>query len=232
MYVEENYRSWCSSNRANDHRAITIECASDKTHPYAINDKVYKSLIKLCADICKRNGIKRLLWKGDKKLIGQVDKQNMTVHRWFYNKACPGDYIYSRLGRIADEVNELMGSGAVIEKVETKPVTPTVEPSYKLETFVREVQKAIGAKVDGKAGPETLSKTLTISAKKNYRHAVVKPIQKRLNALGYTEVGGADGIAGKKFTASVKHYQRDHGCAVDGVITGRNKTWRNLLEMK
>lgn len=106
MYVEEKDRSWCSSNSANDNRAITIECASDTKHPYAINDKVYRSLIALCADICKRNGIKELKWKGDKALIGQVSKQNMTVHRWFANKACPGDYIYTRLGKIAAEVNE------------------------------------------------------------------------------------------------------------------------------
>lgn len=105
MYVEEKDRSWCSSNAENDNRAITIECASDTTHPYAINDKVYKALIELCADICKRNNIKELKWKADKKLIGQVDKQNMTVHRWFAAKACPGDYIYSRLGKIASEVN-------------------------------------------------------------------------------------------------------------------------------
>lgn len=105
MYVEEKDRSWCSSNAANDHRAITIECASDVEHPYAINRKVYNSLIELCADICKRNNIKELKWKGDKKLIGKVDQQNMTVHRWFANKACPGDYIYNRLGQIAKEVN-------------------------------------------------------------------------------------------------------------------------------
>jgi len=105
MYVEEKDRSWCSSNAANDHRAITIECASDKKHPYAINDKVYKSLIELCVDICKRNNIKELKWKADKKLIGKPDEQNMTVHRWFANKSCPGDYIYNRLGKIAEEVN-------------------------------------------------------------------------------------------------------------------------------
>ena len=105
MYVEESYRSWCSSNAKNDHRAITIECASDRVHPYAINDKVYSSLLKLCTDICKRNGIKELKWKGDKSLIGKVDQQNMTVHRWFANKSCPGDYIYNRLEQIAKEVN-------------------------------------------------------------------------------------------------------------------------------
>ena len=106
MYVEEKDRSWCSSNAANDHRAITIECASDTFHPYAINNKVYKSLIDLCTDICKRNGIKELKWKDDKTLIGKIDEQNMTIHKWFANKDCPGEYIHSRLGQIADEVNE------------------------------------------------------------------------------------------------------------------------------
>ena len=109
MYVEEKDRSWCSSNAANDHRAITIEVASDTTHPYAVTDAAYKSLIKLLVDICKRNNIKKLKWKADKSLIGQVDKQNMTVHRWFANKACPGDYLYERHGQIAAEVNKQLG---------------------------------------------------------------------------------------------------------------------------
>lgn len=116
LCVEEKDRSWCSSNKANDHRAVTIECASDKTHPYAINDKVYASLIALCTDICKRNDIKELKWKADKSLIGQPDKQNMTVHRWFANKSCPGDYIYDRLGQIALEVNQRLNSGSETNK--------------------------------------------------------------------------------------------------------------------
>lgn len=106
MYVEEKDRSWCSSSSANDNRAITIECASDKTHPYAINDKVYKALIELLVDICKRNNIKELKWKADKSLIGQPDKQNLTVHRWFSNTLCPGDYIYNKLGQVASDTNK------------------------------------------------------------------------------------------------------------------------------
>lgn len=113
MYVEEKDRSWCSSNADNDNRAITIECASDSKYPYAINDAVYKTLIELCADICKRNNIKELKWKADKSLIGQVDKQNMTVHRWFAKKSCPGQYIYERLGQIADEVNKKLKASEV-----------------------------------------------------------------------------------------------------------------------
>lgn len=116
MYVEEKDRSWCSSNAANDNRAITIECASDTTHPYAINDKVYKALIELLIDICRRNRIKELKWKADKSLIGQPDKQNLTVHRWFANKSCPGDYIYNRLGQIASEVNTKLNGGSSVNK--------------------------------------------------------------------------------------------------------------------
>lgn len=114
LIVDEKDRSWCSSNKANDHRAITIECASDLTHPYAVNAKVYESLINLLADICKRNNIKELKWKGDKSLIGKIDKQNMTVHRWFANKACPGDYLYNRHGQIAAEVNKKLSDNAPI----------------------------------------------------------------------------------------------------------------------
>lgn len=106
LYVEERNRSWCSSSASNDHRAVTIEVASNKTEPYAITEDAYKALINLVTDICKRNGIKELKWKADKSLIGQVDKQNMTVHRWFANKSCPGNYLYDRHSQIAKEVNE------------------------------------------------------------------------------------------------------------------------------
>ena len=109
LSVPEGDRSWCSSNAANDHRAITIEVASDTTKPYAVTDEALDALIKLCADICQRNGIKELKWQGDKSLIGQVDKQNMTVHRWFAAKSCPGDYLYERHGYIAAEVNKRLG---------------------------------------------------------------------------------------------------------------------------
>lgn len=112
LCVEEKDRSWCSSNAVNDHRAVTIEVASDTTAPYAVTDKALSTLIKLCADICKRNGIKELKWKGDKSLIGKVDQQNMTVHRWFAAKSCPGDYLYNKHGYIAKEVNKILNASA------------------------------------------------------------------------------------------------------------------------
>lgn len=111
LYVEEKDRSWCSSNAENDNRAITIEVASDTTHPYAVTKEAYAALIELLVDICKRNNIKELKWKADKSLIGQPEKQNMTVHRWFANKSCPGDYLYNRHGQIAAAVNEALNEG-------------------------------------------------------------------------------------------------------------------------
>ena len=103
---------------------------------------------------------------------------------------------------------------------------------YTLSDFVRDVQSACGATVDGLPGPETLSKTPTVSAKKNNKHAVVKFVQKRLFALGYKIVGEADGIAGRKFEAAINAFQEDNKCWVDGEITARNKTWRKLLGME
>ena len=108
LCVEEKNRSWCSSSNANDQRAITIECASDRSEPYAMNDKVYASLISLCTDICKRNGKKKLLWFGDKNnalnYAPKSDEMVITVHRWFANKSCPGNWLYARLGNLATKV--------------------------------------------------------------------------------------------------------------------------------
>ena len=109
LFVPEDDRSWCSSSRENDNRAITIECASDKTEPYAINDKVYKSLIALCVDICQRNGIKKLVWSTDQATrMNHLNGANITVHRDYAAKSCPGQYIYDRLGQIADAVNMIL----------------------------------------------------------------------------------------------------------------------------
>ena len=116
LCVEEKNRSWCSSSAANDQRAITIECASDLNHPYAMNSAVYTSLIKLCADICKRNGKTKLLWLGDKnKTLNYAPAANemvLTVHRWYANKSCPGDWLYSRLGDLAAKVTANLGTSA------------------------------------------------------------------------------------------------------------------------
>lgn len=106
--VDEANRSWCTSSRSNDHRAITIEVASDMTHPYAVRNEAMAALLELLVDIMARHGKKRLLWLGDKEktlaYTPAADEMVMTVHRWFANKACPGDYLFARHGEIAAEV--------------------------------------------------------------------------------------------------------------------------------
>lgn len=110
MYVEEKDRSWCSSNAANDNRAVTIEVASDTKHPYAVNDRAFAALLDLVTDICKRNGIKKLVWSTKKAdRVNHKNGCNMTVHRDYANKSCPGDYLYNRHGEIAAEVNRRLG---------------------------------------------------------------------------------------------------------------------------
>lgn len=110
MYVEEKDRSWCSSNAANDNRAVTIEVASDTKHPYAVNDRAFAALLDLVTDICKRNGIEKLVWSTKKAdRVNHKNGCNMTVHRDYANKSCPGDYLYNRHGEIAAEVNRRLG---------------------------------------------------------------------------------------------------------------------------
>ena len=124
MYVEEKDRSWCSSSSANDQRAVTIECASDTTEPYAFKDVVYNRLVELCTDICRRNGKTKLLWLGDKtKTLNYTpasDEMVLTVHRWFANKSCPGNWMYARMGDLASKVTAALGGSTT-----TTPTTQT-----------------------------------------------------------------------------------------------------------
>ncbi len=129
MYCEEKDRSWCTSNATNDHRAITIEVASDTSEPYAVNDKAFAGLLDLVTDICKRNGIKKLVWSTKKnERVNHLNGCNMTVHRDYANKSCPGTYLYDRHGKIAEEVNKRLG--ATTEVVTPEPEdTPVTKPT-------------------------------------------------------------------------------------------------------
>lgn len=145
MYVEEKNRSWCTSSSSNDNRAITIEVACDAKDPYKVTSGALSGLIKLCTDICERNNIKELLWKGDKNLIGQVNKQNMTVHRWFANKECPGDYLYAKHEYIAAEVNKLLNKSNNEEiKTPAIPQTTFIPYTVKITAVVLNVRKDPG----------------------------------------------------------------------------------------
>ena len=135
LIVDEGQRSWCSSSKANDQRAVTIECASDKTSPYAFNDTVYAKLIELCVDICRRNGKTKLLWISDKdKALAYEPKSGemlLTVHRWFANKACPGDWLMQRMGSLASKVTEqLSGSAPTTATASAESSAADTTPHY------------------------------------------------------------------------------------------------------
>ena len=182
----------------------------------------YNNMLGICAEgnfqndtmgAAQRNSIVELICY----LFGKYGKLKIYGHRDLMGTACPGkNYPFDTIVAAANN------GGTVI---------PEEDDGYTLEEFVRELQAAIGAEVDGVPGEETIHKTPTLSAAKNTRHAAVKPVQKRLAALGYTQVGEADGIAGSKFKAAVAALQEDTGCYKDGELAEWGKSWQKLLEM-
>ena len=198
LCVEEANRSWCSSSRDNDHRAITIEVASDTKAPYTVTKKAFDALIELVTDICKRNNIKELKWKGDKKLVGNVDKQNMTVHRWFANKACPGDYLYNRHDLIASEVNRRLNpveepkveepvsavkKGDVVSIVDGatyytgKSIPAWVKAKQWIVASVSGDRAVLGASTDGKNNIQSAINTKYLSVVKAEKAEAAKPAE-------------------------------------------------------
>lgn len=328
LCVEEKDRSWCTSNAENDHRAITFEIASETTSPYAVTSDAYCAAIRLMLDICKRYGKKRVVWIADKaKALAYEPKKDeilITVHRWFSSKSCPGDYIYGRLGQMADEVNERLNNAAIKEtnppdaakpkekilyrvqlgayskkenaekqlaevkgkgfdafvtlsdgfyKVQAgaygvkenanmqlkrmkesgfadafvkaatigddgeNAVPEMEEPEFTQSDFVRQTQQIFGVKETGAADEVLLSRTVTVSRKTNARHAVVTPLERYLKLLGYylgevEEDNGKKPLFGSGMEDAVRKYQKDNGCACDGEITAKNKTWQKLLGAK
>ena len=125
MYVEEANRSWCSGSRENDHQAITIEVANDSGAPeWHVSDKAMKKLIALCVDICKRNGIEKLNFTGDKS-------GNLTMHKYFQDTSCPGQYLESKFPYIANEVNKALGVAD-----ESKPTEKESAKTVNIELLV------------------------------------------------------------------------------------------------
>ena len=218
LYVDEANRAWTSGNRANDNRAITIEVANNTNkEPWSISDKAYESLIKLLVDICKRNNIKELKWHNDKKLIGKVDLQNMTVHRWFQSTACPGTYLMEHMGNIAERVNKELGD----------------EPDvYTLNDFRAEVRAIL--KVN--SNQEAFDNTVTISTIWNKHHDLVTPLERYFKTLGYYS-GDVEADKGQKPSfgpgmksatmAYQKNVVKNNKC--DGEITKKQATWKKLL---
>ena len=165
MYVEEKNRSWCSSSNANDQRAVTIECASDTYHPYAMNSTVYARLIDLCVDICKRNGKKKLLWPGSKEACEaynpKADEMILTAHRFYANKSCPGDWLYSRYGDLAAQVTARLG-GSATQPATGDTVTSFPAVPFTVQVIVDDLNYRSEPSMDGKVNGQTGKGVFTI----------------------------------------------------------------------
>lgn len=236
-----NYRAWHGGGSSNNtHIGVEIcepSCikytggatftCSDVAKAKASVAKTYKAAVELFAFLCKEYGLNPLT--------------DIVSHAEGYKKGIAtnhGDpeHLWSQLGTgytmdgFRKDVKAAMSGTVPTTKAETpkKETTPAKASSYTLKQFIKDVQKATGAAVDGIAGKETLSKTVTVSATINNKHAVVKPLQKWLNALGF-DCGSVDGIIGKKTTNAICAYQKAKGCIVDGEITAKNRTWQHLL---
>lgn len=151
LCVDEKDRSWCSSNAANDNRAVTIEVACDLKAPYAVTAEAYNALINLVADICKRNGIKKLVWSENKEdRINHKNGCNMTVHRDFAKKACPGEWLYERHGDIAVKANKILNGTTT-----TTGQTGSSKPISVATVVKKEIK--VGSTVKLKKGAKTFN---------------------------------------------------------------------------
>lgn len=245
MYVEEKDRSWASSNAANDHRAVTIEVANSKAGgDWPVSDKAMASLIELCVDICRRNGIPKLNFTGDKN-------GNLTMHKYFAATACPGPYLESKFKYIADEVNKRLGG---VEQPESAGKVDTKEVIYRIRKSLDDAASQVGAykNLDSakNACPDGYSiydeNGKTVYSKGNAVKEVskvkvelpvleqgckgdtVKALQRMLYAMGY-DLGDnpIDGSFGNNTEKAVIKYQDKKGLVKDGVVG--EKTWKSLM---
>ena len=224
MYVEEKDRSWCSSSRANDNQAVTIEVADDVIgNGWHSSDAAMKKLVELCADICQRNGIKKLNYTGD-------TSGNLTMHKWFANTDCPGAYLEGKFPWIAEQVNKLLSGGSYTPPANTAPAPAKPSKPASAAGEIAELQAECNRqgfsaqKIDDIAGPITLAGCPML--KMGARGNITKWLQKRLNKLGFN-CGTADGIFGAMTQAAIKAFQRAHNLVADGIVGP--KTWSKLL---
>lgn len=196
MYVEEKDRSWCSSSSANDNRAVTIEVADNKIgNGWGCSNAAMAKLILLCADICRRNGIPKLVYTGN-------TNGNLTLHKFFANTDCPGAYLESQMPKIASEVNKLLASGATTYTWNGTTAYSSNSGSTPVSTNPEN------------KGYLTLGDTGT----------AVKTMQKMLIACGFSCGScGADGSFGNDTLAAVKKFQKAYRLVVDGLYGSKSK---------
>lgn len=239
MYVEEKDRSWCTSSADNDNRAITIEVASDTTHPYAVRDAAYQTLLNLVTDICKRNGKKKVVWFGDKaKTLAYTpaaDEMVLTVHRWFANKSCPGDYLYNLHPQIAAEVTKRLGGSDSGTTPDTGKASGDALQLGDKGDAVKTMQTMLiacgyscgSAGADGDFGSETLKAVKAFQTDNGLdADGVYGPITKAALEKKHSGNGTAALEAGTKLTLNgVKIYKSSATAEASGTKTGTFYVW-------
>lgn len=200
MYVEEKDRAWTSSSSANDNRAVTIEVADNKIgNGWGSSNAAMAKLILLCADICRRNGISRLVYTGS-------TSGNLTLHKWFANTDCPGAFLESQMPTIAKEVNKLLASGAT-------------SYTWNGATAVSGSTSSSSSSASTSTNPEAKGYLM-----KGDTGAAVKTMQTMLIACGYSCCNsGADGSFGSATLTALKAFQKANGLEVDGFYGSKSK---------
>lgn len=197
LYVDESKRPWTSSNRANDEVAVTIEVANDEIGgSWHVSDKALAKTIELCVDVCKRNGIKQLVYTG-------TPSGNLTRHNMFTATGCPGPYLQSMFPYIAQEVNKRLGSGGG----GTTPTKLDVDGIFGYQSTIR-LQAWLGTYQDGIISGQTAVvkpyiKSLTSATFEGGGSACIKALQKKIAAYG---PGTADGLCGKKTVLALQKF--------------------------
>ena len=221
--VSIHFNSGANDRKGNDKSTgVEVLIYSDKSKA---KDEATRICEKLAKIGFKNRGVKI---RPDLYYLRKVKNSCILIETAFVDDADDVDIYLDNVDEIAKAIAEVLINETI--KTDEVKVKKTTGSLYTQNQFIKDVQKAIKAKVDGIAGPETLSKTVTVSATKNRMHSVVRPIQKYLNSLGY-DCGVVDGIAGAKFKKAVVKYQKAKGCVHDGEITAKAKTWQKLLGM-
>lgn len=196
---------------------VQYENAVNSTCTYLnLNQNQFDALVSFTYN-CGSGNLKQLTANGTRN-ISQIAEKILL-----YNKGANGQALPGLVRRRAEEQKLFLTSY-------------NTSSSYTYEQFVRDVQKATGAKVDGIAGSDTLDHTITISTTKNKYHNVVTALERYLKTLGYYQGSieadyGKTPIFGYGMKEAVMKYQKANSCVVDGEITAKKKTWQKLLKL-
>lgn len=117
-YVDESNTAWTNSNWSSNCESVTIETSNSALGgDWPVSDAALSSLVKLVADIAKRNGLGNL-----------VPGQNLTWHSMYTATTCPGNYLRSKMQYIADEANKINNTPAPAPQPTPAP-TPAPQPT-------------------------------------------------------------------------------------------------------